>query len=256
MVVSIQGAGAPRLRHSLGRSWAPSAFAASILRRTPGGFHFSVLRGPWPIVPGALSRWQRCHVHALERRGALSARWGMTVVRGMVRAGSITEMFVTWPWLSTSIPGVWFPTSFKAREFIRSGKQTLPSSSGGAPASAPEVSSAGSFLGSIEALLRTEVFGTQKAVPASWGGPAVVARWGTSPEAFLSAPSEARVLGVPGEPLVSGSAAFPCPRRAPGCAPAVALAELPVVRRKGRPGPPSPPLLFLRQRSSAPLKFT
>ena len=32
-------------------------------------------------------------------------------------------------WLSISIPGVWFPSSFKARELIRSGKQTLPSSS-------------------------------------------------------------------------------------------------------------------------------
>lgn len=73
---------------------------------------------------------------------------------------------------------------------------------------------------------------------------------------FFSAPAEAWVLGVPGESLISRSAAFPRPRGAPGCAPAIPLTELPVVRRERRPGAPSPPLLFLRQRSSTPLKFT
>lgn len=77
--------------------WPPLTFASSILRRTPRGFHFSVLRGPRPVVPGALSGWQGCHVHALQRRGTFSASWGMTVVRGMIRARSITEMFMTWP---------------------------------------------------------------------------------------------------------------------------------------------------------------
>lgn len=78
--------------------WPPLTFASSILRRTPWGFHFSVLRGPWPIMPGTLSGWQGCHVHALERRGTFSASWGMTVMRGMIRARSITEMLVTWSW--------------------------------------------------------------------------------------------------------------------------------------------------------------
>lgn len=77
--------------------WPPLTFASTILRRNRWGFHFSVLRGRWPIMPGALSGWQGCHVHALERRGPFSASWGVTIVRGMLGAGGITEVLMTWP---------------------------------------------------------------------------------------------------------------------------------------------------------------
>lgn len=161
-----------------------------------------------PASQGEVSCWRENAVDPWE--SPQTTLWEL-LVRGTLRHKQLYCL----TWLSISIPGVWFPSSFKARELIRSGKQTLPSSytmkqntttvtdysrrahnhltlhpcpsqthgsqltSGGTPTSTSEIPSSGCFVSSIKILLWSKVFGPRKAISSSGGSTALMS-WGCS----------------------------------------------------------------------------